>query len=1175
MSRYLQSMGLIVMALFLKYVLSGCSPSDQIDELHRATTSSDEQTIFFDDFETHLGWLVNPESDDSAVTGQWQRGNPRCTRYQKTIYQMGRSFSGQYALVTGAKAGRHAGSNDVDNGVTSVRSPLVKIPEGCGCRLSLMYYLSHYRNAEDTDGLRITLIGDSYKVLFEEFGSHDIDPAEWEPLEVFVPEGYAGQEVYFLIEAFDVKNPSLLESAIDDVRITCLPSPGPTPTPDPGPHPTPIPPTPTPAPTPPTPTPIPPTPPPPLPDPIKDLRMVEDIRPGVGSSNVYPIGVVGDRVILRADDGLHGSELWTSDGTPGGTVLLKDIVPGSKGSSPAAIFDVATRSAEQPNNDLVFFLADDGVHGYELWKTDGTQVGTVMVKDIYPGVETSKIGYAIMLKNEIYFVPNDGEHGHELWKSDGTEAGTVMVKDILPGSKDSRIYIGTAIATHDRIFFAASDGVHGVELWVSDGSDVGTFMVKDIFPGAGDSRPDPMRGDSWWLSPFSDTGQILFSANDGIHGHELWISNGTQAGTHMLKDIEPGIENYGLEPLGGIRGLVFFIANDGVHGVELWQSDGTPAGTIMTKDILAGEQSTSLYPGVMLKDNYFFFAGQPVNQFEPWLSDGTESGTFLIKEIMPGSMGCSPGGLTRLGDRVFFTADDGVHGFELWMSDATTSGTMLVSDLQPGEKSSFPHPVIRLHGKLFFSAITEQHGRELWILDTKTPPEPSPPPLPPGVSEVALLKDIRPGEETSFPRYLGVVQNQLIFCADDGVHGPELWKSDGTVEGTVLVKDIIPGKTGSNPDRFGEDMMPIPMGTIDGYLLFTANDNIYGRELWKTDGTDAGTMLVKDINSGENDSGALWIGMIDDKQFVFNADDGIHGKELWVSDGTQDATVMIKDILPGPEGSSPVSNYPINGERIFFVANDGSDVNQLWVTDGTEAGTYLVKGIQSQPGVPGFLILTVIGDKILFRFDDGIHGSELWVSDGTEKGTTMVRDVIPGSMGSNPRLIASMGAYALIGVYNGIDGTTLWRSDGTQLGTFEIKDILVSGSWPYYATRHNDRAYFRARIDNAHGNELWSSDGTESATFMIKDIFPGPESSNPFWPHSYDDVVFFNSNDGVFGSELWMSDGTAQGTTIVKDIAPGIEPSHPSEFITANNLLFFMADDKLHGFEIWVLKTNP
>jgi ELWxxDGT repeat protein len=164
--------------------------------------------------------------------------------------------------------------------------------------------------------------------------------------------------------------------------------------------------------------------------------------------------VSGSRLFFQADDGVHGSELWMSDGTESGTTLVKDIDPGDAGSSPDWLAAVG---------GTVYFQADDGVHGRELWKSDGTQAGTVLVKDIAPGPGSSSPWMMTAIDGSVVFGANDDVHGAEVWRSDGTEAGTAMVQDIAPGRADAVAASFTQIG--NRILFTADDGIHGRELW--------------------------------------------------------------------------------------------------------------------------------------------------------------------------------------------------------------------------------------------------------------------------------------------------------------------------------------------------------------------------------------------------------------------------------------------------------------------------------------------------------------------------------------------------------------------------------------------------------------------------------------------------------------------------------------------------------------------------------------
>src|SRR5262249_13992378 len=221
-------------------------------------------------------------------------------------------------------------------------------------------------------------------------------------------------------------------------------------------------------------------------------------------------------------------------------------------------------------------------NGKELWKSDGTTAGTVLVKDIFPGPNFGYPERLTAVGGTLFFAANDGTNGQELWKSDGTAAGTVLVKDINPGSSlgsgySSRPFYLAAVG--GVLFFTGDDGDHGRELWKSDGSPGGAVLVNDINPDTNPFGPSPNN-----LAAVGGT--LFFAADDGVNGRELWKSNGTEAGTVLVKDINPG-SSYGF-PLGSfphyltnVAGTLFFAANDGINSLELWNVDGKTAGTVL------------------------------------------------------------------------------------------------------------------------------------------------------------------------------------------------------------------------------------------------------------------------------------------------------------------------------------------------------------------------------------------------------------------------------------------------------------------------------------------------------------------------------------------------------------------------------------------------------------------
>lgn len=469
--------------------------------------------------------------------------------------------------------------------------------------------------------------------------------------------------------------------------------------------------------------------------------IVADINPGVASSNPAYGVVIGATTYFNADDGVHGAELWKSDGTAAGTKMVADTNAGPAGSSPSNLTNV---------NGTLFFSAHDSTHGEELWKSDGTAAGTVMLKDIGP--QSSYPRYLTNVNGTLFFSADDGTNGRELWKSDGTTTGTTLVKDIAPGAftgNYGQLYLNSSSPTtltsmNGTLYFSASDDSNGRELWKSDGTSAGTMMVKDINPG----------GSSYLTNLTNVNGTLYFSATDGTSGAELWQSDGTSAGTSLVKDIYPGTTTWYSPYFGGgtlpngsnpgnmtnVNGTLFFTANDGTDGQELWKSDGTAAGTTLVKDIYPGTTSIKTYygnlytgtstsnnsssPGNLMNLNgtLFFTANDGTHGGELWKSDGTAAGTVIVKDIKPGSDGSDPNSFTSVNGALFFQADDGTHGTELWKTNGTAESTMLVADINAGIGSSSPGNFTNLNGMLVFTADDGIHGTELWELNTTPAP---------------------------------------------------------------------------------------------------------------------------------------------------------------------------------------------------------------------------------------------------------------------------------------------------------------------------------------------------------------------------------------------------------------------------------------------------------------------
>jgi len=532
----------------------------------------------------------------------------------------------------------------------------------------------------------------------------------------------------------------------------------------------------------------------------------------------------------------------------------------------------------------------------------------------------------------------------------------------------------------------------------------------------------------------------------------------------------------------------------------------------------------------------FFTASVAPYGTELWTSDGTIEGTRILKDILVGGGASDPRNLTVVGDQLFFTASDGENGRELWVTDGTREGTVLVKDVTPGIQPTVFQEFAVVGSLLFF---TDSNGN-LRVSDGTE-------------AGTSVVRDID-GNQVVDAKELFSVGNRIYYQAPEAFLDEELWTSDGTQDGTYLVKDIRPGGNSASPQEFA---------AIGNLVYFQANDGTNGAELWVTDGTTQGTTLLSDINPGAAGAAPTQLAVVGNLVY-FQANDGVNGAELWVTDGTEGGTRLVRNIRGGDVSSVLESLTAFDG-RLFFVTDDGLNGSELWSTDGTEQGTALVVDLNPGAGSASPAQLTVIGDRLYFRADDGVTGVELWSTDGTEAGTIRVADLNPGSGSANPS------SFTLVGdrIYFSADDGNGYRLRYVEAGEIVVVQTQLESSNPTDIVTFGNRFYFSA-FDPVHGRELWVSDGTELGTVLFKEINPGSGSSTPGYFEVVDNQLFFVANDGVNGNELWVSDGTAAGTRMVKDIRPNFASSSPRDLTAVGDLLFFEAYDATAGYSLWV-----
>lgn len=444
-----------------------------------------------------------------------------------------------------------------------------------------------------------------------------------------------------------------------------------------------------------------------------------------------------------------------------------------------------------------------------------------------------------------------------------------------------------------------------------------------------------------------------------------------------------------------------------------------------------------------------------------------------------------------------------------------------------------------------------------------------------------LVKDINPGKSGSNPSFVERLNGGFIFIANTPSTGNELWFSDGTDAGSILLKDINPG-----PGSGTTTTTPV---VLNGYFYFVARTSSFKWSLWKTDGTTNGTVMVKDLGNMpiSNPNGQLSLCVLKNK-IIFGFDDqsiGL-GAELWISDGTTSGTLLLKDI--NTFGSSNPSGITAYGDYVYFFANTSDYGNELWRSNGTDTGTTLFKdikpGIESafSLGTPSFLVFK----NLLYFGANGNDsaGLELWCTDGTKNNTKLflnINTTLGGS--SNPGLLFANENVMFFRANNGNDGLEPWISDGTLAGTRQLMDINpgTNGSTPSSPVFINNKIIFNASSLN-EGSEAFVTDGTSAGTSILKDILPGNGSSYPLSKILHKNKVYFYAIDSTYGTEIWQTDGTSNGTSIALDINPGKKGSNARSLFSFKNALYFGAtvDKDSLGQELYQynfktsLKTN-
>ncbi|MEZ4972675.1 MAG: T9SS type A sorting domain-containing protein [Cyclobacteriaceae bacterium] len=833
------------------------------------------------------------------------------------------------------------------------------------------------------------------------------------------------------------------------------------------------------------------------------IELVADLAPGT-EPRVIDFGettdnlvVVGDKLLFVLEDHpLYGTELWRM-GTDEQVTLIKDLQPGI-GSG------VAHTRRITLYNGLAYFLGTNVEGKHSLYQTDGTEAGTIAIKELYD-TELEGLYRSHVVNGKLLLQIGIDEGQTDIWATDGTAEGTQLI--------NTNIDLSIAVNIGNQALLRGFDAEHGRELWITDGTGEGTHLFKDINPGTD-------YGDPYYF--YQSSLGIFFQAQTPDEGRELWKTDGTLEGTVLVKDVRDDFPGNGSQPQDFIEydGLVFFVADNG-----LWKTDGTEEGTTLVVDNPNSPSDLFVHDGTL----YFNAQGGGGVLFELYKTDGTT--TTLVKNIAA-SGGSYPKGYFEIDETLYFFAYDNT-ATGLWTTDGTEEGTTLIKHLYdgslfPANAKSSDSPLL-LNGVHYFTV-----NRQLWRSDGTEE----------GTVEINHSTDVAIDSEP-----LNFIETSIgTFFAAFVDGDPHLFVTNGDALTDLSEAGFV---LKGEPGEINSDFI-----FYNNKLIFGGYTSEQGEEPWITDGTIAGTHLIKDVNTIDLLGGPAEFFEFNDKVYFRAKNASSADFELFVTDGTEEGTSLVKDINPGAPASNP-NAFGIIGDKMYFEATTATYGYELWESDGTEEGTMQVVDLRA--GNPGSIgeITAYYLDKVFFTaYVDAGLGSEIYVSDGTSEGTELLYDLQPGG---NYGQVQEGTFYKLSNklIFTAFDNT-IWSTDGTPGGTFTLSDDFTD---LYYkelsAGVINDKYVFTASDDDDKFH-LFATDGiSDNPVLLMSDIavdydiinlvtniekLPSTELNNK---------LYFSTGEGIFAT-----DGTPGGTTYFDTDKNG-NSFNPLHFTAAGGSLFF------------------
>ena len=862
--------------------------------------------------------------------------------------------------------------------------------------------------------------------------------------------------------------------------------------------------------------------------------------------------------------------------------------------------------------------ATDGVHGVELWKTNGTTMGTTMVKDAEPGAGSSNPGNFVTVGSVAYYTATTGASGSELWVTDGTSSGTHLVSEFAPGPLSSSAVVVGTLGSH--ILVAGYDGSTGPHLWSIDSTSAAPVLLAATL-ASGLAHPN--------IIAVGGNGKAYFAELDSNSGASVGVTDGTAAGTHALTDLGSGYSNEFPRSFVEIGNYVYFINSIDATGSQLFRIRETDDAQEQITSGLNIEDYSSVEQPLVPLGNLVLFVAMNGGVEQVWRSDGTSGGGTFPLVAFNSALGNSylPPRFTKLGSRVIFLTNTDSAGPSLFATDGSVAGTAIILAL-----GGFPPTVMGAAGSYLYIAPSGSgiYRTDGTIAGTKLLTSPalngsylvSNPaqmvgnestvyfklPNPAGYQVVhydaaadsAVALKVANQSDGLFALSVGT----LFFSVNDPNTGIEPWTSNGTPAGTALLADIAPEPTegGSNSNSFF---------AFQNTLYFSANDGISGQELWRSNGTSNGTVLASDVDPGSLGS-APSLMFAAGSSLMFFARDSVSGNQYLDSYSPTAASVVAIPPVVSPYTCGTVQTATIDGITYFpgFSAGAG-----LWRTDGTATGTSVIADLSQTPALSNVCQIVSLQGKAYFVAQQfgAQAGYGVWVSDGTTSGTARMAYLGASIVNSSAPLVIYLGSL----YFEGVDSSNvlrLWRSDGTTPGTVAVAAVpvqvgsmlavvngrlvfspVVSGQpiWTYDAAStsfapisgtafsawgavvSNGALGFFTGSDATHELAPWVTDGTAGGTKILADS-QGNVPASVQWLGDFHNEVIYTGTDAQNVLHYWRSDGTVAGTIAFAALRSGqsVAATTPTA-LTVGDQFFFSVSDPTIGTELYAIVNDP